>query len=90
LHKKQDHELRKERDYKVRRATSKRTSKEIGLPPDWCRYNNIEVGDTLTVIVVDSTLVYFPKKDEKTEETEEKGQLIDQEGQHGQIHNHQR
>ena len=68
VRKEQDHELRKERDYKVRRATSKRTSKEIGLPPDWCRYNNIEVGDTLTVIVVDSALVYFPKEDKKTGE----------------------
>ena len=56
-----------QRDYKVRRASSKRTAKEIGLPPGWCKYNKIEVGDALTVIV-DSALIYFPKGDKKTEE----------------------
>ena len=56
-----------QRDYKVRRASSKREAKEIGLPPDWCKYNNIEVGDTLTVIA-DSVLVYFQKGDERAEQ----------------------
>ena len=55
-----------QKDYKVRRASSKRSAKEIGLPPDWCKYNDVEVGDTLTMIA-DSVLVYFRKGDERAE-----------------------
>jgi hypothetical protein len=55
-----------EKTYKVRKASSKRKAKEIGLPPEWCKYHDIEIGDSLTMLG-DSILVIFPNNDKETE-----------------------